>query len=339
MPEMTASIKSALLVLGCPEVPAGTATVLHLSRVQGGSLPPTGTPQCSGIIETRDRRHSMPCDADHLLEYIMDGTICAEIFGRVRSERPLVHHITNAVTINDCANITLCAGAAPVMAGAPEESAEMAAAAGSLVLNIGTLSTVQVDSMLLAGRRANELGVPVVLDPVGAGATAMRTGAVLRILDEVAVSVLKGNAGEIGVLAGAGGTVRGVDSCGIAGDAVETAAACARIFGTVVAMTGGTDVVTDGERVLLVENGDPMMERLSGTGCMASSVVGAFAAVEGDRILSSAAALAAFGLAGERAARAARGPYSFRTDLFDELFALTPEDLAAHARVREPHGI
>jgi len=269
----------------------------------------------------------------------MDGTICADIFGRVRSVRPLVHHITNSVTINDCANITIAAGAAPVMAAAPEEAAEMVTFAGALVLNIGTLSTAQVESMLLAGRRANELGVPVVLDPVGAGATAMRTAAVLRILDEVDVAVLKGNAGEIGVLAGAGGKVRGVDSCGIAGDAVETAAACARAVGTVVSMTGETDVVTDGNRVLIVENGDGMMDRLSGTGCMASSVTGAFAAVESDYLLSSAAALAAFGLAGERAARAARGPYSFRTALFDELYSLTPEDLAAGARVRAPHGL
>lgn len=269
----------------------------------------------------------------------MDGKICADLLARVRSMRPLVHHITNAVTINDCANITLCAGAAPVMAEASEESAEMVAAAGALVLNIGTLSTVQVESMLLAGRRANELGVPVVLDPVGAGATRMRTDAVLRILGEVEVSVLKGNAGEIGVLAGAGGKVRGVDSCGLAGDPVETARACARATGTVVAMTGETDVVTDGDRVLLVENGNAMMDRLSGTGCMASSVTGAFAAVEKDHLISSAAALAAFGRAGEMAAETARGPYSFRTALFDELYSLTPEDLAAHARLRTPHGL
>lgn len=269
----------------------------------------------------------------------MDGRICAEILARVRSARPLVHHITNSVTINDCANITIAAGAAPVMAAAPEEAAEMAACAGALVLNIGTLSTAQVEAMLLAGRRANEIGVPVVLDPVGAGATAMRTDAVLRILKEVDVAVLKGNAGEIGVIAGTGGTVRGVDSCGIAGDAVETAVACARATGTIVSMTGPVDVVTDGSRVLLVENGDAMMERLSGTGCMASSVTGAFAAVESDRVLSSAAALAAFGVAGERAARAARGPYSFRTALFDDLYSLTPADLAAEARVRAPHGL
>jgi hydroxyethylthiazole kinase len=263
----------------------------------------------------------------------MDGKICADLLSQVRERRPLVHHITNTVTINDCANITICAGAAPVMAEAAEESAEMVAAAGALVLNIGTLSTVQVGSMLLAGRRANELGIPVVLDPVGAGATLMRTDAVLRILKEVKVAVLKGNAGEIGVLAGMGGKVRGVDSCGLAGDPVETAKACARSTGTVVAMTGETDVVTDGERVVLIRNGNEMMDRLSGTGCMASSVVGSFVAVADDPLTGAAAALATFGRAGEKAAAGARGPYSFRTALFDELYALTPEDLAEGARL------
>jgi len=265
----------------------------------------------------------------------MNGAIPAGLLTAVRSERPLVHHITNSVTINDCANITICAGAAPVMAEAPEEVAAMVAAAGALVLNIGTLSTAQVDAMFAAGRQANSLGIPVILDPVGAGATAFRTAAVQRLLDALDIAVLKGNAGEIGVLAGTGGSVRGVDSSGIAGDPVETARKCARVTGTVVSMTGAIDVVTDGDRVFLVNNGVPAMERLSGTGCMASSVTAAFAAVAGDYAVSSAAALAAFGRAGERAAACARGPYSFRTALFDELAGLTAEDLAGHARIEE----
>ncbi|MCK8518322.1 hydroxyethylthiazole kinase [Methanoculleus sp. 7T] len=269
----------------------------------------------------------------------MDGAIPAGLLASVRERRPLVHHITNSVTINDCANITICVGAAPVMAEAPEEVAEMVAAAGALVLNIGTLSAVQVDAMLIAGRRANELGIPVVLDPVGAGATGFRTETARRLLDSLDVAVLKGNAGEIGVLAGTGGSVRGVDSGGIAGDPVETARECARSTGTVVAMTGEVDVVADGRRVFLVGNGNPMMDRLSGTGCMAASVTGAFAAVADDYAVASAAALAAFGRAGERAAAGARGPYSFRTALFDELSRLTPSDLAEHARVEAPYGV
>ncbi|MFY1643930.1 hydroxyethylthiazole kinase [Methanoculleus bourgensis] len=270
---------------------------------------------------------------------LMDGSILAGLLAAVRSHRPLVHHITNSVTINDCANITISAGAAPVMAEAPEEVAEMVSAAGALVLNIGTLSQGQVDAMLIAGRRANVLGIPVILDPVGAGATRFRTETAWRLLDSLDVAVLKGNAGEIGVLAGTGGSVRGVDSGGIAGDPVETVRECVRATGTVVAMTGPVDVVAEDRRVFLVGNGNPMMDRLSGTGCMAASVTGAFAAVADDYAVSSAAALAAFGLAGERAAAGARGPYSFRTALFDELSVLTPGDLAEHARLEGPHGV
>ena len=270
---------------------------------------------------------------------LIDGSILAGLLAAVRSHRPLVHHITNSVTINDCANITISAGAAPVMAEAPEEVAEMVSAAGALVLNIGTLSQGQVDAMLIAGRRANVLGIPVILDPVGAGATRFRTETAWRLLDSLDVAVLKGNAGEIGVLAGTGGSVRGVDSGGIAGDPVETVRECARATGTVVAMTGDVDVIADKRRVFLVRNGNPMMDRLSGTGCMAASVTAAFAAIADDYAVSSAAALAAFGLAGERAAAGARGPYSFRTALFDELSVLTPGDLAEHARLEGPHGV
>ena len=270
---------------------------------------------------------------------LMDGSILAGLLAAVRSHRPLVHHITNSVTINDCANITISAGAAPVMAEAPEEVAEMVSAAGALVLNIGTLSQGQVDAMLIAGRRANVLGIPVILDPVGAGATRFRTETAWRLLDSLDVAVLKGNAGEIGVLAGTGGSVRGVDSGGIAGDPVETVRECARATGTVVAMTGDVDVIADKRRVFLVRNGNPMMDRLSGTGCMAASVTASFAAVADDYAVTTAAALAAFGLAGERAAAGARGPYSFRTALFDELSVLTPGDLAEHARLEGPHGV
>lgn len=265
----------------------------------------------------------------------MDSAIPASLLAAVRERRPLIHHITNYVTVNDCANITICAGAAPVMAEAPEEVADMVAVAGALVLNIGTLSAAQVEAMLIAGRRANDLGIPVILDPVGAGATAFRTATVQRLLDALDIAILKGNAGEIGVLAGTGGSVRGVDSGGAAGDPIETVRACASLTGTVVAMTGAVDAVADERRVYLIRNGNPMMDRLSGTGCMAASVTAAFAAVAGDRAIAAAAALAAFGLAGERAATSARGPYSFRTALFDELAGLTPDSLARCARIEE----
>jgi len=258
----------------------------------------------------------------------------ADLLAELRSKRPLVHHITNYVTVNDCANITLCIGAAPVMAEAPEEAREMVAMADALVLNIGTLTSWQIGVMLEAGGRANECDIPVILDPVGAGATTMRTDASLLLLDRLEIAVLKGNAGEIGVLAGAGGKVRGVDSQGSGGDALTIAQAFADNEGIIVVVSGATDIVTDGARVLLVENGHEMMGRLSGTGCMAASLAGAFAAVSDDYVLSSAAALAAFGLAGEKAALHSAGPYSFRTSLFDELATLSPGDLARGARIR-----
>ena len=141
----------------------------------------------------------------------------SDLFSRVREKRPLVHHITNYVTVNDCANITLCAGGSPVMADAAEEAEEMVAVASALVLNIGTLNRVQVKSMMLAGRMANDRGIPVILDPVGAGATQYRTRTVRQLMDKLDITILKGNAGEIGVLAGAEGKVRGVDSPGLAG--------------------------------------------------------------------------------------------------------------------------
>jgi hydroxyethylthiazole kinase len=263
----------------------------------------------------------------------------AALLGRVRSTRPLIHHITNTVTINDCANATLAIGAAPVMAGAIEEVAEMAGIAGALVLNIGTLTPAQVDAMVAAGKTANAHGIPVILDPVGVGATTLRTESAERILDECRVAILKGNAGEIGVLAGSGGTVRGVDSGGCTGDPIEVALRCFGRWNTAVAMTGETDIVCGNGEAYLIRNGSPMMERLSGTGCMAASVVGAFAAAGDDPVKSAAAALIAFGLAGERAARQSAGPYSFRTALFDELASLTPETVSAEAQVEQYRGI
>jgi hydroxyethylthiazole kinase len=257
-----------------------------------------------------------------------------DLFARVRENRPLVHHITNYVTVNDCANITLCAGGAPVMADAPEEAAEMAAIASSLVLNIGTLNAAQIESMILAGRMANERRIPVILDPVGAGATRFRTDTARRLLDELRITVLKGNAGEIGVIAGAEGKVRGVDSHGVNGDPLALARDLAKTLGLTVAVSGATDIVTDGKHTLFVGNGHPMMGGISGTGCMAASVTGVFLAESKEPVTAAAAALAAFGLAGEKAAAVAHGPFSFKVALFDELASLTPQDLAAGARIR-----
>lgn len=265
----------------------------------------------------------------------MYGSEFADILGRVRVKRPLVHHITNYVTVNDCANITLCAGGAPVMADAREEVAEMVAVSGALVLNIGTLNPSLIESMILAGTAANEKKIPVILDPVGVGATRLRTTSAQRLLDELKITILKGNAGEIGVLAGAEGKVRGVDSDGLKGDPITVARDFARAENLTVVVSGETDIVTDGKRTLLVENGDPMMGIICGTGCMASSVVGTFAAVCDDPVIASAGALAAFGIAGEKAAAKQGRPGSFKPVLLDELAALDLLTLEECAKVRD----
>ena len=264
----------------------------------------------------------------------MDNQIFSDVFMRAREQHPLVHHITNYVTVNDCANITICAGGAPVMADAPEEAGEMAGFAGALVLNIGTLNPGIIGSMILAGKAANDRRIPIILDPVGAGATRLRTESTRRLLDELEIAIIKGNAGEIGVLAGADAKVRGVDPAGVAGDIVSITRDFAESTGITVVASGATDIVSDGKRVLFVENGHPMMGAISGTGCMASSVTGICAAVEKDTVMAAATALAAFGLAGERAAARAQGPGSFKPALFDEMAALTPADLGAGARVK-----
>ena len=258
----------------------------------------------------------------------------SEAFFSLRNKRPLVHHITNYVTVNDCANITMCIGGAPVMADAAEEVEEMVSMAGSLVLNIGTLNDRQVDSMLLAGMEANERGIPIVLDPVGAGATRYRTETAHRLMEKLDISIIKGNAGEIGVLAGTGGIVRGVDSGGVTGDPLVITMELARSSGSVVIMSGPTDIVSDGQWTYLVDNGHQLMGKVSGTGCMASSIVGAFAAVTKDRTVGAVAAPAAFGIAGENASRRAYSPYSFKVALFDETASLTPESLAERSKVR-----
>lgn len=258
----------------------------------------------------------------------------ADLFRLVRKNHPLVHHITNYVTVNDCANITICAGGAPIMADAIEEVAEMTGIVGALVLNIGTLNHAQIESMIAAGHKANEKKIPIILDPVGAGATRFRTETARRLLEELEITILKGNAGEIGVLAGADGKVRGVDSAGLTGDPVAIAKEFAAHAGLTVVVSGATDIVTDGKRALLVENGHPMMGGISGTGCMAASVTGAFAAESNDYVLAAATALAAFGIAGERAAARAQGPYSFKVALFDELSGLTPAEFPSFAKIR-----
>ena len=240
----------------------------------------------------------------------------------MRQQKPLVHHITNMVVMNDTANITLAIGALPVMAHAIEEVEEMVSLAGALVLNIGTLSSAQVEAMLLAGKRANEKGIPIILDPVGAGATWMRTQTSLRLLSQLQISVLRGNASEVGALIGVAGETRGVEAISVSGDTENIARNAARELGCAVAITGARDVVTDGTRLARIDNGHSMLATITGSGCMATSLIGAFLAVETDPVRAAIAGLVSMGIAGELAAPQADGPGTFRSHLLDAVAAL-----------------
>jgi hydroxyethylthiazole kinase len=267
-----------------------------------------------------------------------------QALSRIREERPLIHHMTNLVVMNDTANVTLHLGALAVMAYAAEEVAEMVSQADALLLNLGTPTPGRVESMVIAGRRANERDIPIVLDPVGAGATTLRTESSLRLLEELEVAVVRGNAGEIASLSEAsgvseaaglrgGGVVRGVESVAGGDDPAAVAQAMAREYGAVVAITGERDVVSDGQRLLRVDNGHRWLATITGTGGMVTTAIAAFAAVEKDRLVAAAGGLACFGVAAELAAQEAKGPASFKVALFDQIYCLTAEQLTGSARI------
>lgn len=253
--------------------------------------------------------------------------------GDIREARPLVHQITNYVVMNDTANVTLQVGALPVMAHAREEVAEMARIAGAVVLNPGTLEPDWVEAMMIAGQEARRRDIPVVLDPVGAGATTYRTQSNLRLLREVKPTIVRGNAGEVAALMGAGGEVRGVESVGEIADPAGLARDAAQAWSATVAVTGPRDFISDGERGLAVDNGSRWLTTLTGTGCSSTTLVAAFAAVEGDALIAAAAGLVCLGYAAELAEKDARGPGSFKVALYDAIYNLTPEALATSARV------
>jgi hydroxyethylthiazole kinase len=257
-----------------------------------------------------------------------------EALRELRERKPLIHQITNYVVMNETANATLALGALPVMAHAPEEVEEMASYAGALVLNIGTLSSHWIEAMLLAGKAANAAGAPVVLDPVGVGATTLRTETAKRILDQVDVAVVRGNPAETAALAGIEAEIRGVESIGSAAEGAELARAAARKLGVVASVTGATDYVSDGERTLAVSNGDPLLATITGSGCMSSALTGCFVAVA-EPLEGAAFALAAFGVAGEEAARGAKGPGTFHANLYDALYNLEPDTLDDRARIKQ----
>ena len=252
----------------------------------------------------------------------------------LRAQKPLIHNITNFVVMNFTANALLAFGASPVMAHAPEEVEEMVSFAGALVLNIGTLTPPWVNAMLMAGKKANELGTPIILDPVGAGATAFRTATAKKLMDTLSISVVRGNASEVLSLAGEDSKTKGVDAVHGVDEAEGAAVALSQKLGVTLAITGPVDLATDGNRVLRVLNGHEQMGNITGTGCTATALIGAFLAVDKDTLEATATALATYGLAGEEAATESRGPGSFHPALLDALFNLDTESFGKRIRIK-----
>ena len=241
---------------------------------------------------------------------------------KIKEQKPVVHHLTNWVTIYDCANVVKVLGASPVMAHAPEEVAEMAGIASSLVLNIGTLTVDFIEAMKIAAKSANRKNIPVILDVCGAGATKLRDQKCFELLDSAQIAIIKGNASEIARIGGQTVKTKGVDAGNVTANLSDLAAGLAKSRHCTVVITGQEDIVTDGKRCYSIKNGHPMMANIVGTGCMAASVVGTFAAVEADYVETSAAALVCFEIASELAVKKSHGPGTFKEQLFDALFHL-----------------
>lgn len=249
------------------------------------------------------------------------------LLNKIHEQKPVVHHLTNWVTIYDCANIVKVMGASPVMAHAKEEAAAMAGIASALVLNIGTLTVDFVEAMKLAAKSANKKGIPVVLDVCGAGATPLRDQKCFELLDEAKIDIVKGNASEIARVSGEKVATKGVDAGHVDKDIIEVAKGFSRKRKCIAVITGKEDVVADENKVYIVKNGHPMMTNVVGTGCMATSVIGTFAAVEKDLAYAATAALVCFEVVSECAAKLSRGPSSFKNNLFDCLYKLDEETI------------
>lgn len=259
----------------------------------------------------------------------MDKTVIQELFQKVRSEEPLVHHITNPVTINDCANSTLAIGGSPVMATSVEEVAEMVSLANALVVNFGTIDQMTYEAMLIAGKMANEKGIPVILDPVGVGATTFRNERAKDFLSQVKVSIVRGNATEVYALIGGKSQTRGVDAGKVTDISKEDLAhQAAKKLQAVVVISGAEDVISDGTERVIVENGDIWLTRITGTGCMTASLIGCFAGVTENYFAAAIAGMSTMSLAGEQAKKMLKetdGIGAYRVRLIDTFFNMNGE--------------
>lgn len=251
----------------------------------------------------------------------------------IREKKPLVHNITNYVVMNSTANMLLSIGASPIMAHAQEEMDELVSYASALVLNIGTLEKYWIDSMIIAGKKANERKIPVILDPVGSGATKLRTDSAKKILSETDVAIIRGNASEVLSLAKEGARTKGVDSIHSVEDAAEAGKILAKDWNSIIAITGKIDMITNGEDVHRVFNGHELMGMVTGTGCAATVIIAVFAGVDENYFRAAVGGLVMFGLAGEKAAKETNLPGTFGIKLIDHLNSVSSEELIKHAKI------
>lgn len=267
----------------------------------------------------------------------------AKILENVRCKAPLIHNITNYITVTDCANMLLACGGSPIMADELEDAVEITAICGGLNINIGTLNQRVIPTMFAAGKRAEELGHPIVLDPVGAGASKLRTDTALRLLDELRPTVIRGNISEVKTLAQGSGTTKGVDADvadKVTEENLDEAVAFAKGFsqqtGAVIAITGAIDIVTDEERAFCIRNGRPEMSTITGIGCQLSALMAAFVTANPDKPLeATAAAVCAMGLCGEIAFRRLTeldGNATYRNNIIDAMYRLTTAALEEGAK-------
>ncbi len=261
----------------------------------------------------------------------------AENLKELREKKPLIHNITNYVVMNFTANSLIAMGALPVMAHAENEVEEMASIAGALVINIGTLSDPWIRAMFRAGHAANKNGVPVILDPVGSGATSLRTETAKNLIDELDIAIIRGNASEVLSLSGEDSRTKGVDSIHSVEDAAQAAVELSLELNTVIAITGQRDLVTDGNTVFRVNNGHELMGKVTGSGCAATTAIAAFAAVNKKYVEAGAFALGYYGLAGQWSAMKHTSPGSFRVGLIDSLYEIGTEDLKTGLKLEVLH--
>ncbi|WP_143317576.1 hydroxyethylthiazole kinase [Clostridium sp. HBUAS56017] len=270
--------------------------------------------------------------------------IVSESLSAVREKNPLVHHITNYVTVNDCANITLAIGGSPVMADDINEVYDMVSLASSFVINIGTLNSRTVEAMIKGGKRANELNIPVILDPVGAGATPYRTEVAKRILEEIRISVIRGNLSEIKTLYGVKTKTKGVDSGDVIDENADEFTKAKKIskdfakkLNTVVVITGAVDIITDGNNLYSVYNGQKIMSKITGTGCMCTSLIGSYLGATENVLVAALSGIVSMGIAGEIAYenldKSNEGTGTLKVRIIDAIFNLNEKVIIDRGKI------